>query len=100
MLSSAEPVSRSQRHGTVDINRTVVVESPALKWPDIFDKSSIIVNYPYLLPCAMAASITFTGENAVLSVKLGEIHTIYRLSRIIISGLRCGPTRWCHSLSV
>jgi hypothetical protein len=37
-------------------------ESPALKWPGIFDKSSIIIDYPYLLPCAMAASITFTGS--------------------------------------
>jgi len=38
-----------------------LVEKPADKWPDVFGKISLLVDYPYLLPCAVAASITFTG---------------------------------------
>lgn len=44
-------------------------ESPALKWPGTFDSFPLFVNYPYLLPCAMAAAITFTGS--VLACFLG-----------------------------
>ncbi|KAL6306396.1 hypothetical protein BKA93DRAFT_824233 [Sparassis latifolia] len=37
-------------------------ESPATKWPSLFENLPIFVKYPYLLPCAVAASITFTGS--------------------------------------
>lgn len=38
-----------------------LVENPADKWPEVFGKVSLLVDYPYLLPCALAASITLTG---------------------------------------
>jgi hypothetical protein len=38
-----------------------VVESPAQKWPGVIEKYPLLIKYPYLLPCALAASITFTG---------------------------------------
>ena len=38
------------------------VESPATKWPAIFEDVPIFVTYPYLLPCAIAALVTFTGR--------------------------------------
>ncbi|KAJ3825505.1 hypothetical protein F5880DRAFT_1552169 [Lentinula raphanica] len=37
-------------------------ERPADKWPDIFSKLPIFVNFPYLLPCVMAASVTLFGS--------------------------------------
>ncbi|KAI1794415.1 major facilitator superfamily MFS-1 [Ganoderma leucocontextum] len=45
------------------------LESPAQKWPDAFAKVPLFVTYPYLLPCCVAASITFIGS--VLSLFLG-----------------------------
>jgi hypothetical protein len=48
---------------------SVVVESPALKWPDAFANLRIFVKYPYLLPCALAASITFTGELSLSNIE-------------------------------
>ncbi|KAI0282767.1 hypothetical protein BGY98DRAFT_1088003 [Russula aff. rugulosa BPL654] len=44
-------------------------ESPAKKWPDVFGKIPLFVNYPYLLPTSIAACVTLTG--AVLSLFLG-----------------------------
>ncbi|KAG0706960.1 major facilitator superfamily domain-containing protein [Suillus ampliporus] len=44
-------------------------EKPADKWPDVFGEVSLLVEYPYLLPCVVAASITFTGS--FLSLFLG-----------------------------
>ncbi|EED83137.1 predicted protein [Postia placenta Mad-698-R] len=44
-------------------------ESPATKWPSIFADVPIFVQYPYLLPCAVASSVTFTGS--ILSLFLG-----------------------------
>lgn len=37
------------------------VESPARKWPDVFGKLPLFVNYPYLLPTSIAASVTMIG---------------------------------------
>ncbi|OJT14280.1 hypothetical protein TRAPUB_9140 [Trametes pubescens] len=37
-------------------------ESPAKKWPGVFASVPLFVNYPYLLPCCVAASVTFTGS--------------------------------------
>ncbi|PCH35246.1 hypothetical protein WOLCODRAFT_155919 [Wolfiporia cocos MD-104 SS10] len=37
-------------------------ESPANKWPSVFSDIPIFVQHPYLLPCAVASSITFTGS--------------------------------------
>jgi len=37
------------------------VESPAKKWPDVFGKIPLFVNYPYLLPTSIAACVTLTG---------------------------------------
>ncbi|KAH7920186.1 major facilitator superfamily MFS-1 [Leucogyrophana mollusca] len=45
-------------------------ETPAEKWPDVFAHVPLLVQYPYLLPCAVAASITFTGS--ILSCFLGR----------------------------
>ncbi|KAM5531602.1 hypothetical protein V8D89_014717 [Ganoderma adspersum] len=45
------------------------LESPAQKWPDAFGKVPLFVTYPYLLPCSIAASITFIGS--MLSLFLG-----------------------------
>ncbi|KAG9003665.1 hypothetical protein FRB94_002988 [Tulasnella sp. JGI-2019a] len=44
-------------------------ESPVNKWPNGIGSLPIFVEYPYLLPCGISASITFTG--AVLSLFLG-----------------------------
>ena len=41
-------------------------ESPAQKWPETFGKIPFFVNFPYILPCAIAASITFTGKSLPL----------------------------------
>jgi MFS family permease len=38
-----------------------IVESPAKKWPDVFGKIPLFVNYPYLLPTSIAASVTLAG---------------------------------------
>lgn len=40
----------------------VLVERPAVKWPDVFGDIQLFVDYPYLLPCTLAASITLIGE--------------------------------------
>ncbi|KAF9010033.1 hypothetical protein BDQ17DRAFT_1273732 [Cyathus striatus] len=45
-------------------------ERPAVKWPTIFQEFPLFVTYPYLLPCGIAASITFTGS--ILSCFLGR----------------------------
>ncbi|OSC97802.1 major facilitator MFS-1 [Trametes coccinea BRFM310] len=44
-------------------------ESPAKKWPGAFANIPLFVDYPYLLPCCVAASVTFTGS--ILSLFLG-----------------------------
>ncbi|KAI0754437.1 major facilitator superfamily MFS-1 [Daedaleopsis nitida] len=44
-------------------------ESPAKKWPGVFEKVPLFVKYPYLLPCCVAASVTFAGS--ILSMFLG-----------------------------
>ncbi|KAG8875107.1 hypothetical protein FRB97_005392 [Tulasnella sp. 331] len=44
-------------------------ESPAGKWPNGIGSIHFLADYPYLLPCAVAASITFVG--AVFSLFLG-----------------------------
>ncbi|TFY51331.1 hypothetical protein EVJ58_g10625, partial [Rhodofomes roseus] len=44
-------------------------ESPAKKWPSVFGNIPIFVQYPYLLPTMLAASVTFIG--AILSLFLG-----------------------------
>ncbi|KAJ7158242.1 hypothetical protein C8R43DRAFT_1086999 [Mycena crocata] len=36
-------------------------ERPATKWPELFE-DTIFVKYPYLLPCAVAASVTLIGS--------------------------------------
>ncbi|EJD01298.1 major facilitator superfamily MFS-1 [Fomitiporia mediterranea MF3/22] len=43
-------------------------ENPAKKWPGMFADVPLFVKYPYLLPTAIAASITFIG--AILSLFL------------------------------
>ncbi|KAF8800610.1 major facilitator superfamily MFS-1 [Phlegmacium glaucopus] len=37
-------------------------ERPVEKWPGIFGNVQLFVTYPYLLPCGLAASITFIGS--------------------------------------
>ncbi|KAF8720814.1 hypothetical protein AX14_010713 [Amanita brunnescens Koide BX004] len=37
-------------------------ETPAAKWPQIFESIEIFVTYPYLLPCCIAAFITLMGS--------------------------------------
>lgn len=39
-----------------------LVERPADKWPGVFMKIPLFVEYPYLLPGLIAASITLTGS--------------------------------------
>ncbi|CCM06609.1 uncharacterized protein FIBRA_08888 [Fibroporia radiculosa] len=43
-------------------------ESPAKKWPSVFGDLELFINYPYLLPCAVASSITFVGSILCLFV--------------------------------
>ncbi|KAF8186962.1 major facilitator superfamily domain-containing protein [Mycena galopus ATCC 62051] len=43
-------------------------ERPAVKWPGIFE-DTILDTYPYLLPCAVAASVTLIGS--ILACFLG-----------------------------
>ena len=45
------------------------VESPAKNYPQIFGNVQLFIDYPYLLPCAVAASVTFFGS--FLSLFLG-----------------------------
>ncbi|KAF9239817.1 hypothetical protein BU15DRAFT_87832 [Melanogaster broomeanus] len=45
-------------------------ERPAEKWPEVFAQVSVFVEYPYLLPCAIAGSITLIGS--FLSLFLGR----------------------------
>ncbi|PPQ66007.1 hypothetical protein CVT24_011951 [Panaeolus cyanescens] len=45
-------------------------ERPAVKWPDIFGNIPIFVEFPYLLPCGIAAFVTFMGS--VLACFLGR----------------------------
>ncbi|KAJ3781028.1 hypothetical protein GGU10DRAFT_379962 [Lentinula aff. detonsa] len=37
-------------------------ERPADKWPSVFSKVPIFVEFPYLLPCILAAFVTLTGS--------------------------------------
>lgn len=39
----------------------ISVERPAEKWPEVFGHVPLFVDYPYLLPCAVAGSITLIG---------------------------------------
>lgn len=41
------------------------VESPAKKWPDVFGKIPLFVNYPYLLPTSIAACVTLIGASQI-----------------------------------
>lgn len=52
------------------------VESPATKWPSIFADVPIFVQYPYLLPCAVASSVTFTGKYDYRDVSSSLCHII------------------------
>ncbi|KAF5381368.1 hypothetical protein D9615_008304 [Tricholomella constricta] len=45
-------------------------ERPAIKWPGIFGDIPLFITYPYLLPCALAALVTFIGS--ILSCFLGR----------------------------
>lgn len=45
-------------------------ESPAQKWPGFTEKFPFFATYPYALPCAVAASVTFIG--GILSLFLGR----------------------------
>ncbi|KAF9225966.1 hypothetical protein BS17DRAFT_777966 [Gyrodon lividus] len=45
-------------------------ERPAEKWPEVFGQVSLLKAYPYLLPCAVAGSITLIGS--FLSLFLGR----------------------------
>ena len=49
------------------------VESPAQKWPNIFGKLPLFVNYPYLLPTAIAASVTLLGAIPLPAVFLAPV---------------------------
>jgi hypothetical protein len=40
----------------------LLVESPAKKWPGVFSNIKLFVDYPYLLPTLVAASVTATGN--------------------------------------
>ncbi len=62
-----ELVCRSH-HISIHILNSVLVETPAAKFP-VFQTIPLFVTYPYLLPCLLAAAITFTG--AVLGCFLG-----------------------------
>lgn len=44
-------------------------ETPAKRWPDSIGSIPLFVDYPYILPCGIAASVTFMG--AILSLFLG-----------------------------
>ncbi|KAF5310717.1 hypothetical protein D9619_008153 [Psilocybe cf. subviscida] len=45
-------------------------ERPAVKWPDVFGDVQLFVDYPYLLPCTLAAAVTLIGS--ILSLFLGH----------------------------
>ena len=57
----AEPVSRDPCVIMTYLT-DFVVENPAEKWPGVFAQIPFFVQYPYLLPCAVAASVTFLGK--------------------------------------
>lgn len=64
MLSSEEHVNSPLLYRPLlsDLFFVLPVERPATKWPGIFENMPIFVTYPYLLPCAVAASVTFIGR--------------------------------------
>ena len=63
MLSSEAHVSSvAYRPDPSGLSDVPTVERPAIKWPGVFEKLPIFVTYPYLLPCAVAALVTFTGR--------------------------------------
>jgi hypothetical protein len=46
----------------IDLSVVLAVERPATKWPGVFENMPLFVTYPYLLPCAVAALVTFIGR--------------------------------------
>jgi hypothetical protein len=50
-----------------------VLANPASKWPDTLGKIDFLRKYPYFLPCAVAASVAFSGF-AIAFVGLREVH--------------------------
>ena len=52
------------------ISGPFAVENPAKKWPGVFEKVPLFVKYPYLLPCCVAASVTFTGQSTSTLTRL------------------------------
>lgn len=64
MPSSVEHV-RSLCYTLIQPNLVLLVERPAEKWPSVFAKVPLFEEFPYLLPCAMAASVTLFGERTI-----------------------------------
>ena len=67
------PSSCACRGLTTDVK---LVESPANKWPDVFGKIPLFVNYPYLLPTSIAACVTLTGalQLSLVSYDVSSAH--------------------------
>ncbi|GBE81176.1 major facilitator superfamily MFS-1 [Sparassis crispa] len=90
-----------------------IFESPAAKWPSVFGRIPLFVKYPYLLPCGVAASVTFTGsimclflgpdggprERANL-VSLEKTASIEEREVTSATSLLDGPSRHAHYGSV
>ncbi|KAF8918982.1 major facilitator superfamily domain-containing protein [Mucidula mucida] len=62
---------------------------PAQRWPEILRKMTIFVVYPYLLPCAIAASFSFVVYLCAL-YSLQETHPLVLEKRKIILDERTG----------
>lgn len=82
------PFKNSEDH----IITSSLVENPAKKWPSVFANIPLFVNYPYLLPCAVAASVTFIGEFRTTLVQSLALNT-YDVGSILslFLGPDCGP---------
>lgn len=82
------PFKNSEDH----IITSSLVENPAKKWPSVFANIPLFVNYPYLLPCAVAASVTFIGEFRTTLVQSTALNT-YDIGSILslFLGPDCGP---------
>lgn len=49
-----------------------IFTSPAQRWPRVFEHIHIVQNHPYLLPCAIAAFLSFTSFS-VGTIALKEV---------------------------
>lgn len=72
-----------------------LVERPAVKWPGTFGDFQLFITYPYLLPCGLAALVTFAGKQPWwLNVPITKFT---RLCAVMLLGSRWRTSRGRYS---